>query len=289
MAVILDYDVKVVVQGITGHQGQYHARTMREYGTPVVAGVTPGKEGEEVHGIPVFNTLERAMNATGANTSVFFVPAPFAKDAAFEAVDAGIRTIVLITEGIPFHDAVEIMQYAKLGGTRVVGPNTPGIILPGRMRLGIMPESIFRRGDVGVASRSGTLTYEIVDGLTRAGLGQSTCVGLGGDPIVGTRFRDVLAMFERDPETRAVVMIGEIGGTEEEEACGFIGTMKKKVYAYIAGRTAPPEKRMGHAGAIVSRGMGTAESKIRALSAAGVGVARMPWEIARLVAADRAR
>jgi succinyl-CoA synthetase alpha subunit len=282
MAIILDYDVKVVVQGVTGHQGQYHTRTMHEYGTNILAGVTPGKEGEEVHGIPVFNSVGRAVEETGVNTSVIFVPASFAKDAALEAMDAGIETIVLITEGVPFHDAAIVMQYAKLKGTRVIGPNTPGIILPSRMRLGIMPDRIFKKGRVGVASRSGTLTYEIVSGLTEAGIGQSTCIGLGGDPIVGTKFIDVLKMFEEDPETDSVVMIGEIGGTEEEDACGYIKDMEKQVYAYIAGRTAPPEKRMGHAGAIVSRGKGTADSKIRALTDAGVKVASMPWEMPKL-------
>jgi len=286
MAIILNYDVKVVVQGITGHQGQYHTRTMREYGTNIVAGVTPGKEGEKVHGVPVFNSVGSAVKDAGANTSVLFVPAPFAKDAAFEAIENGIRTIVLITEGIPFHDAAAIMQYAKLKGTRIIGPNTPGIILPERQRLGIMPERIFKRGNIGVASRSGTLTYEIVNSLSSAGYGQSTCVGLGGDPIVGTRFIEVLEMFEGDDETHAVVLIGEIGGTEEEEACGFIQNMKKKVYAYIAGRTAPPEKRMGHAGAIITRGKGTAESKINALSSAGVKVAKMPWEVPNLLSGE---
>jgi succinyl-CoA synthetase alpha subunit len=279
MAIILDYDVKIVVQGVTGHQGQYHTKTMHEYGTNILAGVTPGKEGEKVHGIPVFNSVGRAVEETGVNTSVLFVPAPYAKDAAFEAIDAGIRTIVLITEGVPFHDSAVVMQYAKLKGTRIIGPNTPGIILPERMRLGIMPERIFRRGRIGVVSRSGTLTYEIVNSLTSAGYGQSTCIGLGGDPIVGTRFMDVLEMFEKDSETDAVVMIGEIGGTEEEESCDFIEKMNKKVFAYIAGLTAPPEKRMGHAGAIISKGKGTAESKIKALEGVGVKVAKMPWEM----------
>jgi succinyl-CoA synthetase alpha subunit len=283
MAIILDYDVKVVVQGVTGHQGQYHTRTMRECGTNIVAGVTPGKEGEEVHGVPVFNSVANAVEKAGANTSVLFVPAPFAKDAAYEAIDAGIRTIVFITEGVPFHDSASVMQYAILKGTRIIGPNTPGIILPGRMRLGIMPERIFKPGRVGVVSRSGTLTYEIVNNLTTAGYGQSACVGLGGDPIVGTKFIDALQMFEKDDETESVVMIGEIGGTEEEEACGFIKNMNKKVYAYIAGQTAPPEKRMGHAGAIVTRGKGTAVSKIKALKAAGAGIAKMPWDIPKLM------
>jgi succinyl-CoA synthetase alpha subunit len=282
MAIILDYDVKVVVQGVTGHQGQYHTRTMHEYGTNILAGVTPGKEGEEVHGIPVYNSVGRAIEETGVNTSVIFVPASFAKDAALEAMDAGIETIVLITEGVPFHDAAIVMQYAKLKGTRVIGKNTPGIILPSRMRIGIMTDRIFQKGRVGVASTSGTLTYEIVSGLSEAGIGQSTCIGLGGDPIVGTRFIDVLKMFEEDSETDSVVMIGEIGGTEEEDACDYIKEMEKQVYAYIAGRTAPPEKRMGHAGAIVSRGKGTADSKIKALTDAGVKVAGMPWEMPEL-------
>jgi succinyl-CoA synthetase alpha subunit len=286
MAIILDYDVKVVVQGVTGHQGQYHTKTMKQYGTNIVAGVTPGKGGEDVHGIPVYNTVERAVRETGANTSVFFVPAPFAKDAAYEAIDAGIKTIVLITEGVPFHDSASVMQYSKLKGTRIVGPNTPGMLLPGRMRLGIMPERIFKRGKIGVVSRSGTLTYEIVNSLSLAGFGQSTCIGLGGDPIVGTRFQEVLELFEKDDETDGVVMIGEIGGTEEEDACNFIKKMEKDVYAYIAGRTAPPEKRMGHAGAIVTRGKGTAKSKIDALTRAGVKVAEMPWEIAKLMSGN---
>ena len=284
MAIIVDDKTKVLVQGITGHQGTFHTKEMLRFGTKVVAGVTPGKGGAEVHGVPVFNEVKEAVDETGANTSLVLVPARFAKDAIIEAIDAGIRTIVVITEHIPFHDTIEIVHYARYKGVTMVGPNCPGVASPGKAKVGIFPNHIFREGDIGVASRSGTLTYEIVDSLSREGFGQSTCVGLGGDPVTGLNFVEVLEMFERDEETRAIVMVGEIGGVAEEEAAEYIKDhISKPVFAFIAGRTAPPEKRMGHAGAIISRGRGTAKSKIEALRKAGVAVAEFPDEIAKLI------
>ena len=284
MAIIVDDKTKVLVQGITGHQGTFHTKEMLRFGTRVVAGVTPGKGGAEVHGVPVFNEVKEAVDETGANTSLVLVPARFAKDAIIEAIDAGIRTIVVITEHIPFHDTIEIVHYARYKEVTVVGPNCPGVASPGKAKVGIFPNHIFREGDIGVASRSGTLTYEIVDSLSREGFGQSTCVGLGGDPVTGLNFVEVLEMFERDEETRAIVMVGEIGGVAEEEAAEYIKDhVSKPVFAFIAGRTAPPEKRMGHAGAIISRGRGTAKSKIEALRKAGVAVAEFPDEIAQLI------
>jgi len=284
MAIIVDDKTKVLVQGITGHQGTFHTKEMLRFGTKVVAGVTPGKGGAEVHGVPVFNEVKEAVDETGANTSLVLVPARFAKDAIIEAIDAGIRTIVVITEHIPFHDTIEIVHYARYKEVTVVGPNCPGVASPGKAKVGIFPNHIFREGDIGVASRSGTLTYEIVDSLSREGFGQSTCVGLGGDPVTGLNFVEVLEMFERDEETRAIVMVGEIGGVAEEEAAEYIKDyISKPVFAFIAGRTAPPEKRMGHAGAIISRGRGTAKSKIEALRKAGVAVAEFPDEIAKLI------
>ena len=284
MAIIVDDKTKVLVQGITGHQGTFHTKEMLRFGTRVVAGVTPGKGGAEVHGVPVFNEVKEAVDETGANTSLVLVPARFAKDAIIEAIDAGIRTIVVITEHIPFHDTIEIVHYARYKEVTVVGPNCPGVASPGKAKVGIFPNHIFRKGDIGVASRSGTLTYEIVDSLSREGFGQSTCVGLGGDPVTGLNFVEVLEMFERDEETRAIVMVGEIGGVAEEEAAEYIKDhISKPVFAFIAGRTAPPEKRMGHAGAIISRGRGTAKSKIEALRKAGVAVAEFPDEIAKLI------
>lgn len=279
----MDERSKVVIQGITGHQGIFHTRAMLEYGTKVVGGVTPGKGGEYVEGVPVFDSMFEAVSATGADTSMILVPAPFAMDAAFEAIDAGVKLLVIITERIPFHDAMKTMAHAQLRGVVVVGPNCPGVISPGKCKVGIMPSTIFDRGNVGIISRSGTLTYEIVNEITISGLGQSTCVGIGGDPIIGSSITDILKMFENDKETEAVVVVGEIGGTAEEDAAKHIKGMKKKVVAYIAGRTAPAGKRMGHAGAIISRGRGTAESKIRTLNEAGVEVARYPAEIARMI------
>lgn len=284
MAIILDEKARLVVQGVTGHQGAYHTQAMQEYGTKIVAGVTPGKEGETVHDVPVFNSVAKSVDETGANASIIFVPAPFAKDAAYEGIDAGLKTLVIITEHIPVHDAMQIMQYARLNDVIVIGPNTPGIICPAeKVKVGIMPSKIFIPGKVGVISRSGTLTYEIVNAMSSSGIGQSTCIGLGGDPVVGLSFTDVLRMFEADRKTDAVVIVGEIGGTAEERAAEYIGQMTKNVVAYIAGQTAPPEKRMGHAGAIVSRGRGTAETKIKALTAAGAKVAKVPTDVAALL------
>ena len=284
MSIIIDEKTRVVVQGITGGEGTFHTQRMQEYGTPIVAGVTPGKGGQEVHGVPIFNNVFEGVSETGANTSLVLVPARFAKDAVFEALDASIKTLVVITENIPFHDAMEFVHYSKYKGAVLIGPNCPGIASPGKTKIGILPGQIFKEGHVGVASRSGTLTYEIVNSLTEKDIGQSTCVGLGGDPIIGTTFIDALDAFEKDPETKAVVLVGEIGGTAEEEAAEYITKhISKPVFAFIAGRTAPPGKRMGHAGAIITRGKGTAESKIKAFEKAGVKVAKFPTEIADLV------
>ncbi len=284
MAILVDGDTRLVVQGITGREGRFHTRLMRQYGTEVVAGVTPGRGGMEVDGVPVFDTVQRAVEETGAKASIVFVPAPFAPDALYEAAEAGIGLIVCITEGIPVLDMVPLCQVLSLGGVCLIGPNSPGVITPGRAKVGIMPGQIHRPGRVGVISRSGTLTYEVVDALSRQGLGQSTSVGIGGDPILGTSFVEVLALFERDEETEQVVLIGEIGGREEEEAAEFIAReMHKPVIAFIAGRTAPPGRRMGHAGAIISGGEGTAAEKMAALRAAGVQVAEYPAQVAELL------
>ncbi|KAA0002599.1 MAG: succinate--CoA ligase subunit alpha [Thermoplasmata archaeon] len=287
MAIWADENIRLLVQGITGHQGQFHTKAMQEFGTNVVAGVTPGKGGMQVHGVPVYNSVEDAMEKE-PNASIVFVPAAFAKDAVIEALDAGIKMVVVITENIPFHDAMQFIHYAMYKKARVIGPNCPGIASPGKSKIGIFPNIIFSKGSVGIASRSGTLTYEIVAALSQAGIGQSTCIGLGGDPVTGTTFIDALKAFEEDEETKAIVMVGEIGGTAEEEAAEYIKKeVSKPVYAYIAGRTAPAGKRMGHAGAIISGSMGTAESKIKALEEAGVKVARFPYEIAELVKNDK--
>jgi succinyl-CoA synthetase alpha subunit len=285
MSVLLTSETRVVVQGITGHQGTVHSRQMREFGTTVVAGVTPGKGGTKVEDVPVFDSVEEAVQATRGNASCIFVPAPFAKDALLEAVDAGIRLAVVVTEHIPFHDMLVMYEYARAHDARIIGPNCPGIASPGVAKVGIIPNVVFRPGRVGVVSRSGTLTYEIVNGIKEHGLGQSTCLGLGGDPVVGTSFVDALPLFQQDPETDLIVLVGEIGGTAEEDAAEYIRrNVKKPVVAYIAGRSAPPGKRMGHAGAIISRGKGTAETKLAALEAAGAQVARFPYEIPDLVA-----
>lgn len=285
MAVLVGRDTRLLVQGITGYQGSFHTRLMLEAGTRVVAGVTPGKGGERVHGVPVFDTVDEAVRATGANACVVFVPARFARDAALEAIAAGLTPVVIITEGMPVRDTIEVVAYARRRSVRVVGPNGPGITTAGQCRVGIMPWHLFTPGPVGVVSRSGTLTYEIVAGLTRAGLGQSTAVGLGGDPVVGTSFVEALELFADDPETRAVVLIGEIGGSAEEEAARYIaGRFPKPVVAYVAGRTAPPGKRMGHAGAVISGTEGTADAKVRALEAAGVAVAPLVSAVPALVA-----
>jgi succinyl-CoA synthetase alpha subunit len=284
MAVLLDEKTRLVVQGVTGHQGRFHTKAMLDYGTAVVAGVTPGKGGEEVHGVPVFDGVHEAVDATDANASILFVPAPYAKDAAIEAIEAGVRLVVIVTERIPFHDCLDLMPFARARDARIVGPNCPGIISPGKAKAGIMPSHIFRPGPVGVISRSGTLTYEIVNAISEAGMGQSTCVGIGGDPVIGTSFIEALRLFEADAETERIVLVGEIGGTAEEEAARFIREhVTKDVVAYVAGQTAPPGRRMGHAGAIITRGMGTAESKIRALREAGVETARFPTDVPKLL------
>ncbi|MBN2065334.1 MAG: succinate--CoA ligase subunit alpha [Candidatus Thermoplasmatota archaeon] len=284
MSIFVDKKNTVVVQGATGHQGVFHIGEMLNFGTNVVAGVTPGKGGQDVHRVPIFNTVGEAVDETGANTSLILVPARFAKDAVFEALDAGIKTVVTITENIPFHDAMEFVHYAKYNDAVLIGPNCPGIASPGKTKIGILPGSIFKKGTVGVASRSGTLTYEIVNALSEKGMGQSTCVGLGGDPIIGTTFIDALDAFEQDKDTKAVVLVGEIGGTAEEDAAEHIKEhINKPVFAFIAGRTAPPGKRMGHAGAIIARGKGTATSKIQAFKKAHVPLAQFPTDIADLV------
>lgn len=284
MGILVGKDTKVVVQGITGRDGRFHALQMREYGTKVVAGVTPGKGGTDVEGIPVFNTVEKAVSETGANTSVIYVPFFAAADAIYEACDAGISIIVCITEGIPTMDMVKLVNYLKQRKTRLIGPNCPGAITPGEAKVGIMPGGIHKPGPVGVVSRSGTLTYEVVYQLSNRNLGQSTCIGIGGDPIIGTNFIDALTLFEQDVSTKAIVLIGEIGGTDEEEAAKFIKkSVTKPVVAFVAGKTAPPGKRMGHAGAIISGGTGTAAEKIAAFQAACVPVAETPAEIAELV------
>jgi len=280
MSVFIDESTKLVVQGITGRDGGFHTSQMIEYGTKVVAGVTPGKGGQKHEAVPIFNTVADAVNETGANSSVIYVPAPFAPDAIMEAADAGVKFIVCITEGLPVNDMSVVAPYVKERGARLLGPNCPGLISPGKSKVGILPGHICRPGSVGVVSRSGTLTYEVVDQLTRNGLGQSTCIGIGGDPIIGTNFIDCLEAFEGDSETEAVMLIGEIGGDDEERAATYIAEkMSKPVVAFIAGRTAPPGKRMGHAGAIVSGGKGTAESKVAAFEAAGVAVAAKPSDL----------
>jgi len=284
MAVLLTAKSRVVVQGITGHQGQFHTHAMLEFGTKVVAGVTPGKGGAAVDGVPVFDSVREAVRGRRANASIIFVPAPYAKDAAVEAIEAGLKLVVIITERIPFHDCLELMPYARSRGSTIIGPNCPGITTPGQAKMGIMPNHIFRTGDAGVISRSGTLTYEIVNAMTQAGFGQSTCVGIGGDPIIGTSTVEALAMFQEDRGTKRIVVVGEIGGTAEEEAAEFIKRhVSKPVVAYVAGRTAPPGKRMGHAGAIIQGGRGTAESKVRAFADASVPVADYPADVAKLL------
>jgi len=285
MSILVDRDTRLIVQGITGREGRFHTQQMLKYGTAVVAGVTPGKGGEWCEGVPVFDAVREAVRATEANTSVIYVPARFAADAMLEAADAGIRLIVCITEGIPVLDMIRVKAYLEEKGTRLIGPNCPGAITPGQAKVGIMPGHIHRPGYVGVVSRSGTLTYEVVHALTARHLGQSTAVGIGGDPVVGTGFMEVLSLFEADPHTNQVVLIGEIGGTDEERAARFIeAEMTKPVVAFVAGQTAPPGKRMGHAGAIISGGTGTAAEKISAFEAAGVPVARHPAEIAEILA-----
>lgn len=284
MSILINKDTKVIVQGITGRDGAFHTSKMKDYGTNIVGGISPGKGGSDVGGIPVFNTMEEAVKATGANASVIFVPAPFAGDAILEASYAGVELVICITEGVPVQDMVKVTPVLKQNGTKLIGANCPGLITPGESLIGILPGGIFTPGNIGFISRSGTLTYEVVNMLTEAGLGQTTCVGIGGDPVSGLYFRDLLEMFENDPATTAVVLIGEIGGDAEEQAAKFIKEkMKKPVVAFIAGQSAPPGKRMGHAGAIISSGSGTAEEKIKAFAEAGVPVAKEPGEIPGLV------
>jgi len=285
MVRFVDAETRVVVQGITGRQGRFHTRLILEYGTKIVAGVTPGKGGESVEGVPVYDTIAEALDRHRIDASIIFVPAPYAPDAVYEALDAGLDPIVVITEGIPIRDAMEFIARARRSDITIIGPNTPGVIKVGECKLGIMPARVFTRGRVGIISRSGTLTYEIADHISRIDLGESTCVGLGGDPITGLDFIDALKWFEDDPQTEAVVLIGEIGGDAEERAAEFIadGGFTKPAVAYIAGRTAIPGKRMGHAGAIIQGERGTARSKIEALEAADVSVAERPSDVARIL------
>jgi len=280
MSVLIDNNTKLLVQGITGSQGMLHTRGCRDYGTNVVSGVTPGKGGQDFEGVPIYNTVQDAVKATGANASMILVPPPFAADAIMEATDAEIPLIVAITEGVPVLDMVSAVSFVYQKGSRLIGPNCPGIITPGQIKIGIMPGSIHKTGQVGVVSRSGTLTYEAVGQLTRVGLGQSTCIGIGGDPVNGTNFIDCLKLFQEDPQTEAIVMIGEIGGDAEEQAAAYAkDNVSKPIVSFIAGQTAPPGRRMGHAGAIISGGHGTAAEKMNALEAAGIHVVETPAEI----------
>ena len=284
MSILVDKKTRLVVQGITGREGTFHALACRDYGTTVVAGVTPGKGGSRHEGVPVFDTVREAVAREGANTALIFVPPAFAADAILEAIDAAVPLVVCITEGIPTLDMVRVARFLRGSGTRLIGPNCPGIISPGKAKVGIMPGHIHKRGKVGVVSRSGTLTYEAVGQLTRLGLGQSTCVGIGGDPIIGTTFVDCLGLFEDDPATQAILMIGEIGGTAEEEAAAFVKRhVSKPVVGYIAGQAAPPGRRMGHAGAIISGGKGTAAEKVTALRRAGIAVVKSPSDMGAAV------
>ena len=285
MAILVGRKTKAIVWGITGGQGSFHTQLMLEYGTKIVGGVTPGRGGQEVQGVPVFDTAREALEQKEANAAIIFVPAPHAKDATLEAIASNLNPVIVITEGIPVKDEIQMMEIAKQKETTIIGPNTPGIITPAQCKLGIMPAHIFKPGKIGLVSRSGTLTYEIAASLTTAGLGQTTCLGVGGDPIVGLSFVDVLKMFKKDPATKAIAMIGEIGGNAEEKAAEYVRKTKypKPIAAYIAGRAAPPGKRMGHAGAIITGKAGTAETKIESLRDAGVRVALKPGDIAKLI------
>ena len=287
MSIFIDKNTKLIIQGITGRDGSFHAKQMMEYGTQVVAGVTPGKGGQKFEGkVPIFNTMVDAVKATGANASVIYVPPAYAADAIMEAAASGVAFVVCITEGVPVLDMTKVHPFVKERGVRLLGPNCPGLITPGESKVGIIPGGICTPGPVGVVSRSGTLTYEVVDKLTRAGIGQTTCVGIGGDPINGTNFIDCLEAFEKDPKTKAIAMMGEIGGTDEQEAAAFVKKhMKKPVVGFIAGQTAPPGRRMGHAGAIISGSSGTAAEKIEAFEAAGMGVAKRPKDFVELIKA----
>jgi succinyl-CoA synthetase alpha subunit len=284
MAIFINKNTKLVVQGITGRDGSFHAQQMKKYGTNVVAGVTPGKGGTKISGIPVFNCVRDAVKKTRANSSVIYVPPAFAADSIYEAVDAGIKTIVCITEGVPANDMMKVYHYIKHRGVRLIGPNCPGIISPELSKVGIIPGKICKRGNIGVVSRSGTLTYEVIFALTQAGMGQSSCLGIGGDQVIGTNFIDTLEAFENDRSTKGIVMIGEIGGSDEEEAAAYIKKhVTKPVVGFIAGRTAPPGKRMGHAGAIISGSSGLAADKVKALNAVGIPVATSPLEVPKLM------
>ncbi len=285
MGIFIGENTKLVVQGITGRDGSFHAQQMMDYGTQVVAGVTPGKGGQTFSdAVPIFNTVADAVSEAGANTSVIYVPARFAADAIFEAADAGVSLIVCITEGVPVGDMLRVLPYVREKGARLIGPNCPGLIVPGCCKVGILPGQIVREGSVGVVSRSGTLTYEVIFQLTRAGIGQSACVGIGGDPLIGTNFVDCLAAFEEDPHTTAVAMLGEIGGTDEQTAADYVAKhMSKPVVGFIAGQTAPPGRRMGHAGAIISGSEGTAAEKMKAFEDHGIGVAKRPADIVDLI------
>ena len=284
MSILVNRDTRLLVQGITGREGSFHATQMVEYGTNVVAGVTPGKQGEQVAGVPVFDTVEQAVAETGANTSIIYVPARFAPDAIYEAVDNGIGLVICITEGVPVNDMVPVYHHVKAKGARLIGPNCPGLITAGQAKAGIIPGHICTEGRVGIVSKSGTLTYEAIHQLTKLGLGQTTCIGIGGDPLIGTSFIDALGLFASDDETEAVVMIGEIGGSAEQEAADWIRHhFKKPVVGFIAGQTAPPGRRMGHAGAIISGGQGTAAEKMDALTQAGVHVVQSPGDIGQAV------
>ncbi len=284
MAILLTSENKVLVQGITGRDGSFHTKLMLDYGTKILAGVTPGKGGQKVHGVPVYNTVKEAVKEHGVDTSIIFVPARFAADAIMEAADSGIKLIVVITEGIPVKDVIEAKEFAESKGARIIGPNCPGIITPGQSKVGILPAHIFKPGKIGVVSRSGTLTYEIVSHLTNNGFGQSTAIGIGGDPVIGTKFVDVLRMFKEDPDTEGVVLIGEIGGTDEQDAAEYISKeFNKPVVAFIAGRTAPKEKRMGHAGAIIMGSEGTYDEKRKKFEEVGVRVADLPEDIPKIL------
>ena len=285
MSILVDKDTKLVVSGLTGREGSFHGLNNKNYGTDLVAGVTPGKEGEQVEGVPVFNTMHKAVAETGANTAMVFVPPPFAADAIYEAADAGIGTIICITEGIPAHDMLRVYNYLQGTDSRLIGPNCPGVLSPGKANVGIIPAHFFSEGNVGLVSRSGTLTYQIGNELAQLGVGNSTIVGIGGDPIIGSSFIDVISRFEQDDQTELIVMVGEIGGDEEEKTADYIAEhVTKPVVAYIAGFTAPPGKRMGHAGAIISGSSGTAQAKKDALEAKGVRVGTNPTEVAQLAA-----
>lgn len=285
MSILVNSESKIIVQGITGRDGSFHTQQMLSYGSKIVAGVTPGKGGKEIFGIPIFDTMNEAVKNTQANVSIIFVPERFAADSIVEAADSGINLIVCITEGIPVNQMLKISKYLSINtNSRLIGPNCPGLISPGQCKVGIMPAQIFKEGNVGIVSRSGTLTYEVVYNLTKAGFGESTCIGIGGDQIVGTSFIDVLSLFKDDPQTEKIVLIGEIGGDEEEKAAEYIkNNISKRVVAFIAGRNAPPEKRMGHAGAVILQGKGTAESKVKAFEEAGVKVADRPSDIPELL------